>query len=215
MSLRLPPPLVALSPGDLAADATGDFLVAVRRAASAGLAGMLLREPEMSDRVLLALAREIRALLSSGGWLAIHDRVHLADACGADAIHLGFRSLAPKEARAVLRRDVGPGNISIGFSAHAEDDPGLASGADYLFFGPVLDTPSKRGRKEPIGFEGLAAGVTRSPTPLWAIGGLLPQHVRRCLDAGAAGIAVRAGIFSAPDPAAATAAFLRALAATP
>jgi thiamine-phosphate pyrophosphorylase len=201
MIRRAPPRLVALSPGDLAA---GLLLDAVRRAAAVGLAGILLREPEMSDLALLTLARDVRAILGSKGWLGVHDRVHLAEACGADAVHLGFRSLSPKEARGIL-----PGSISIGFSAHAGDDPGIADGADYLFLGPVLDTPSKRGRKEPIGFTGLSVATA---APVWAIGGLRPEHVGRCLAAGAAGIAVLGGIFQSPDPAEAAAAYLRALA---
>jgi thiamine-phosphate pyrophosphorylase len=204
MIARLPPALVALTPGDLGA---GPLLDAVRRATAAGLAGILLREPEMSDLALLALARDVRAILGSEGWLGVHDRVHLAETCGADAVHVGFRSLSPTEARGIL-----PATISIGFSAHAGDDPERARDADYLFFGPVLDTPSKRGKKEPVGFEGLAAAVAGSPAPVWGIGGIRPDHAAECLAAGAAGIAVLGGILNSPDPAAAAAAYLRALA---
>src|SRR5262249_37163734 len=155
------------------------FLSAVKQATSAGLTGILLREPEMSDRALLELGVEVRRVLGQEGWLAMHDRVHLAEACGADAVHLGFRSLAPKEARPIL-----PSEIAIGFSAHAGDVPGVEEEADYIYLGPVLDTPSKQGVKEPIGFDGLAEEIARRKLPVWAIGGLLPEHSSRCLEAG-------------------------------
>jgi thiamine-phosphate diphosphorylase len=203
MNRRLPPKLVALSPGDAAAQ---KFLSAARRATAAGLKGILLREPEMSDRALLELGVEVRRILGAEGWLAIHDRVHLAEACNADAVHLGFRSLAPKEARAIL-----PHEIAIGFSAHAGDERGIEEGADYLFLGPVLDTPSKRGVKEPIGFEGLSEEIAKRKQPAWAIGGLRPEHTARCIEAGASGIAVLAGIFRSTDPAASTRTYLQSL----
>jgi len=208
--MSLPPPLVALSPGDLARrGAAGErtFLDATARAVRAGLRGILLREPALQDRPLLELARRLRDALPEDGWTAVHDRVHLAAACGAQAVHLGFRSLTPARVRRLL-----PDGIAIGFSAHAGDEPGLAEGSDYLFFGPVLETPSKRGWKEPVGLERLAREVRRSPVPVWAIGGIGPEHVRACLDAGCAGVAVRSGALLAADPAAACAELLSALA---
>jgi len=203
MKRRLPPPLVALSPGDLTAASVERFLGAVAAAVAAGLRGILVREPEMGDRDLLGVATAVRERLGEKAWLGIHDRVHLAEACRADAVHLGFRSLLPAEARRILANE-----IAIGFSAHAADDPALWHGADYLFFGPVLETPSKRGLVEPMGFDALAAAVARSPLPVWAIGGLRPEDVRGCLDAACSGIAVRSGILATRDVALASVAYL-------
>lgn len=201
MKRRLPPPLVALSPGDLAAPAFPKFLARARAAVGAGLAGILVREPAMGDRALLELARTVRAILPPDAWLGIHDRIHLAEDAQADAVHLGFRSLAPEEARRIL-----PEGIAIGFSAHAGDECAVWSSADYLFFGPVRAT----GVKEPVGFEPLARAVAMTPKPIWAIGGLQAEDAAACADAGCAGIAVRSGIFAAADPEAACLAYLRA-----
>lgn len=212
MSRRRPPPLVALSPGDLSEQGTpgtARFLDAARKAVHAGLRGILVRESAMPDRSLLEVVREVREILPpnrSGGWLGIHDRVHLAQACGAQAVHLGFRSLEPEEARRILAEE-----IAIGFSAHEGDDIELWRASDYLFFGPVLDTPSKRGLKAPVGFVRLAAAVARSPVPVWAIGGLAPEHAAPCAEAGCAGMAVRSGLLAAGDSADACRGFLRAL----
>jgi len=199
MSRRLPPTLVALSPGGLAEDdeaGIGRFSRALARAVDAGLSGLLLREPAIGDRSFLELARAARETLGTRGWLAVHDRPHLAEAAGADAVHLGFRSLPLVEARSILDP-----RTALGLSAHSRDATEDWSGADYLVFGPVRDTPSKRGILEPTGFDGLARAVECSPAPVWAIGGLRPEDVRACLAAGSTGLAVLSGILPAEDPA--------------
>ena len=204
MTRRLPPPLVALSPGGLAEDRVDDaFLRALANAVGAGLSALLLREPAMGDGRFLDLARACRETLGPRGWLAVHDRVHLAEASGADAVHLGFRSLAPPEARPVLDE-----RVAIGLSAHAADDGARWRDADYLVFGPVRETPSKRGVLAPTGLEVLAEAVRRSPAPVWAIGGIAPDDVLPCLAAGCRGVAVLSGLLPAGDPAAACRGYL-------
>jgi thiamine-phosphate diphosphorylase len=206
---RLPGPLVAISPGDLDARGTRPFALTVARCVERGLRALVVREPELSDKAVLELVRDLREHSASDLWLSVHDRVHLAEAGGADAVHLGFRSLSPREARAIL-----PAHVAIGFSAHADDEPRVREGAEWLLFGPVLDTPSKRALKEPQGFDGLARAASASPIPLWALGGMKPEHANAALDAGARGIAVLSGIFGAPDPEAACARYLDALRAS-
>lgn len=194
-----PPRLVALSPGTLASDSElAGFRRAAGEALEAGLRGILLREPALSDRASFALASALRALCErfEGAWLGVHDRVHVALAARADAAHLGFRSLAPAVAHEVAR-----GALAIGYSAHAHDGPDAAQGADFAFLGPVLDTPSKRGFVDPLGFEGFEAARARLVCPVWAIGGLRPEHAARALAAGARGIAVLGGIFGSARPA--------------
>jgi thiamine-phosphate diphosphorylase len=168
-----------------------------------------VREPQLSDRDVLALASEIASRLPADGYLAIHDRVYLAASCGAHAVHLGFRSLTPSEVRQLVSDDV-----AIGLSAHAHDSPSVWNEANYLFFGPVFDTPSKRGLVDAAGLDGLARAVSESRVPVLAIGGLTPEHAPALLRAGARGMAVRRGVFGASDPAASTRAYLGALGPT-
>jgi len=195
----LPPRVLALTPGDLAPRAFDAFLASLRRAVEAGLEGVLLREPDLSDRDTERLARGIAAALAPrAGWLGIHDRVHLARALDADAAHLGFRSLAPEVARELLA----PGQ-ALGLSAHARDDRRAWKGADYLFFGPLHETPSKRGLEEPVGKAGLARALEGTEIPIWAIGGIDPERAAEALAAGARGVAVRAALLGSADPAAA------------
>ncbi|HVS10323.1 MAG TPA: thiamine phosphate synthase [Planctomycetota bacterium] len=203
-----PPRLVALSPGTLGPGEAHAFTRDAGRAVERGLRGILLREPALGDREYLALAMDLRALLAPhrDAWLGLHDRPHLATAVGAQAVHLGWRSLAPREIRPWLDE-----SVSIGLSTHAGDDPHTWQDADYLLHGPVfaVDKPFAR---EPVGFEGLRMATARSTVAVWALGGLKPEHARDVLAAGAAGVATLSGIFGAEDAAAATGPWLEALA---
>jgi thiamine-phosphate pyrophosphorylase len=208
--MRLPPRLLALTPGALrGSEPHGALLQAVADALTSGLRGVLLREPGLDERAFLALARELRRLLDGveGGWLGVHDRGHLALLAGADGLHLGFRSLAPERLPSAYRA------LAVGLSAHAADATARWSGADYLFFGPVRATPSKEGRLAPTGFDGLAAAVERSASPVWALGGLAPEDAAAARAAGASGIATLSGILGARDPGAAARLYAEAAAA--
>lgn len=196
---RLPPSVLALTTG---VEEQRCF-AAVARAVEAGLEGVLVREPSWSDRALLALCVRLRAL-SSSLWIGIHDRVGPALAETVDAVHLGFRSLSPAHVRAML-----PESKAVGFSAHAGDEAGARDGADYLFFGPVHDTPSKRGVVEPVGLTGLGAECAREARPIWALGGVSAERAPECFDAGAKGIACLSGLLGAADPAEAMRAYQR------
>jgi len=193
------PRLIALSPGDLEGERCPAFLERLAAAVSAGLPGVLVREARLSDREWVALAREVRARCEPGVvWLGVHDRAHLACHVGADALHLGFRSLDPGRARAV----VGEG-LALGLSTHAEDDEPTRrrwSAADYLFHGPVRETPSKQGLCAALGFDGLARAVSVAGRPVFGIGGLRPEDVEPARRTGAHGIAVLGGILGRATP---------------
>jgi len=83
------------------------------------------------------------------------------------------------------------GGFSIGVSCHSLEDAREAesAGASYIFFGPVFDTPSKRGMGEPQGIARLEE-ICRSVTiPVIAIGGVSEENAGECIRAGAAGLA--------------------------
>lgn len=192
---RLPPKLLVLSPGDLGAGNTDGWLKSVKQCLGAGLRGVLLREPQLSDRARLALAMHLRADLSKhDGYLALHDVPHLAAAAGADAVHFGFRSLPLEDARHWT-----PDSLALGLSTHEGDalDEGYP---DYAFYGPVFDTPSKVGLKESVGLQKLQERCGLSSTPIWGLGGIDPSNAAQVLGCGVSGIAVRGSIWDAHRP---------------
>jgi thiamine-phosphate pyrophosphorylase len=203
MAARAVPPLVLVT--DRRAVRDGALVEAVRAALDAGLPDVQLREKDLPGRALFALAEELRALTAaSGAFLLVNDRADVALAVGADGVHLPGGGLPVVAVRRVL-----PTGALVGVSTHA---PGDAGGADYAFFGPVWDTPSKAAFGPPQGPDALRNAVAAAgAVPVLAIGGVTPARVAAARAAGAAGIAVIGAILGAADPGAATRALLAAL----
>jgi len=62
-------------------------------------------------------------------------------------------------------------------------------GADYIFFGPIFETPSKERFGPPQGAARLEQICRAVSIPVLAIGGIALENVAACLSAGAAGVA--------------------------
>jgi thiamine-phosphate pyrophosphorylase len=142
-----------------------------------------LREKDLGGRALWELARALRAVTAAAGvQLYVNDRVDVALAAGADGVHLGGRSLAVADVRAVALR------LRIGVSTHtrAEVEEAAAAGADFAVFGPVFETPSKPGFH--TGLSTLKE-VTALGLPVLALGGIDEKNAQQCIVAGAFGVA--------------------------
>jgi len=174
-----------------------------------GLRAVQLREKDLEVRALLALATPLRELTRHhGARLLINDRADVAMAVAADGVQRTHASLPV----AALRGITPPGFL-IGASAHstAEASEAAAQGADFVVFGPVYDTPSKRRYGAPQGLAALEAAAAATARPVVAVGGITPARVPEVLATGAAGVAVIGAIYAAPRPADATKAFLDVL----
>jgi thiamine-phosphate pyrophosphorylase len=186
----------------------GDVAHAVARAVAAGVRLVQLREKDLSGRALCDLARAVKARTDpAGAALLINDRADVALAVGAAGVHLTSADPPVTEVRALL----GP-NALIGVSTHHVDEARSAgrAGADFVTFGPVFDTPSKRGLGSPVG-PGALADAARTAVPVFALGGVDAARVPDLMATGCHGVAVISAVLGAPDPGAAAAALLGAL----
>lgn len=187
-----------------------DLVSVVAESAAAGLPAVQLREKDLGAGDLLALARRLREVTQShGAQLIVNDRVDVALAAGADGVQGTSTSMAIADMRAVAGDRLG-----VGASVHALEEAlaADAAGADWIVFGPVYDTPSKRAYGAPQGLAKLAAVTNAVRTRVIAIGGITPERVPEVLGAGASGVAVITAILAAPSPGDATKRFLEALA---
>ncbi len=176
----------------------------------AGLAAVQLREKDLDARDLFRLAERLQAVTRpAGAALLINARVDVAMALDADGVHLTRRSLPPKEARELL----GPEKL-IGISCHsvAEVEEAADGGVDFLVVGPIYATPSKAQFGPPLSTEILRQARTVCGLPILAIGGVKAAQIPSVVAAGADGVAVVSAIVAAPDPGAATAELLAAVA---
>lgn len=165
-----------------------------------------LREKRLSARELMAAAAGLSAAGIPAAKLIINDRLDVALAAGAGGVQLAWHSLPPAAARLAA-----PG-LRVGMSVHSSVEAAEAGqqGADYCLYGHVFPSVCKPGLPE-RGLLQLGEAVRSSMIPLIAVGGIVPDNVGEILGQGAAGIAVMSGICGAEDPAAAAAAYRRAV----
>jgi thiamine-phosphate pyrophosphorylase len=186
--------------------------VALARAACQGGARVVqLRAKRATDSGALAWGREIRALTRAAGvTFVVNDRVDLALACKADAVHLGQEDLPPAEARRIAPR------LAIGRSTHdaAQLARALGEPIDYVAYGPLFGTASKDTGYDARGVAALREIASHcAPLPLVAIGGIDASNAALARAAGAHGIAVISAIANAADPVAAVRALVAAFGA--
>ena len=150
-------------------------------------AGQLVRAGTMARRVCSEL----------GAALVINDRIDVALAVGADGVHLGQTDLP----LVVARKLVGT-RLWIGVSTHdlAQVRAACEGGADYLGFGPVFATATKKTPDPVQGVAGLRAAVDAAGTvPVVAIGGITAAQAREVYGAGAAAICAISAVTGAAD----------------
>lgn len=204
---RAPPRLYAISPPrivDLA-----DFAQTLKRVIAAGdVACFQLRLKDVPDAHIAAAAKQLFPLAQAQGVAClINDRPDLAQALGADGVHIG-QDDGPYSA---ARKSVGPSGI-VGVTCH--DSRHLAmeaaeAGADYVAFGAFYDTATKapRSRANP---EILSWWQELMEVPCVAIGGITPDNGEVLMQAGADFLAVSAGLWHWPKgPEAAAEAFAK------
>lgn len=166
-------------------------------------------EDHFHDRAAFDLAAAIAELCDEQGALClVNDRVHIAQAVGADGVHLGDDDLPVDVARRIL-----PAASIVGGTCREPEAARAArrAGATYLGVGPVYRTGTKTGLPDAIGLDGLAAVCEAVDLPVIAIGGITAERARACRDAGAHGVAVVGAIADADDPKRATAELLEAV----
>jgi thiamine-phosphate pyrophosphorylase len=181
----------------------------VEECLAVGLRAVQLREKDLEARDLLALADTLReATRRHGARLIVNDRADVALAASADGVQRTHASLP-----VAALREITPAGFLVGASVHSEAEArdATAQGADFIVFGPVYDTASKRRYGPPQGLAALEAVARAVDRPVLAVGGLTPERVAEVLAAGAAGVAVIGAIYAAARPADATKAFLDAL----
>lgn len=152
-----------------------------------------LRAPGMSDRRLLRWARQVRRRTRAR--LIVNDRPDVAEAAGADGVHLGARDMPVAEARRLLRPD-----RLIGATTHtlAEARAAARAGADYISVGPMFTSRTKPGLK-PGGFRYLRSAL-KLDVPAFAIGGIDLSNVRELRRAGVTRVAVCEAVGKASNP---------------
>lgn len=179
--------------------ASEERLPEVTRQLIAGGAGIIqLRAKGRTKGEIRNWAQELLPICREGGVpFIINDFIDIAKEVDADGVHLG-QDDGPLSA---AREQLAEGKI-VGRSTHSLDQAteALAKGADYIGFGPLFPTPTKKGRPG-IGLENISpvmAQVGRE-IPVFCIGGIKRDNLAIVKEAGARCVVIVSDLLLAED----------------
>ncbi|MGE9270223.1 MAG: thiamine phosphate synthase [Verrucomicrobiales bacterium] len=181
-----------------------DDLEVVTRALIAGGADLIqLRAKGVDPAKVLELGRRVRPVCCGEGVpFIVNDYPEIAVALEADGLHVG----QDDGGFDTVRAQVGP-KMLLGRSTHsvAQALKARDEGFDYIGFGPLFPTPTKRGRPG-IGMEHVAQVEREVGTviPVFCIGGVKRDNLPQVMAAGARRVVIVSDLLTADDVSAAT-----------
>lgn len=158
----------------------------VKSAITAGVDMIQIRERDLSTRETYSLTETVASeARARNARVLVNDRADVA-ACASAGVHLTTRSLPAR----IVRDTFGPA-MHVAVSTHSIEEAIEAEqgGADFIVFGPVFETESKRAFGPPVGIPALRRVIERVRIPVIALGGIKIDNFHHALEAGAAGIA--------------------------
>lgn len=181
-AVRLPPLyLITPEPGT----DRDTFLCSLERSLKNGIKLVQLRAKTLSAVHYKQLAKEALSLCHAHqARLLLSAPPDWVEEIGADGVHLTSARLMALDSRPL------PAGLWIASSCHnsAEIVHACRIGADFAVAAPVLETASHPGAST-LGWEGLYALTEQAIMPVYALGGMTPQHLPQAWAHGAQGIA--------------------------
>ncbi len=173
------------------------FYEGIEDALKGGVKAIQLREKDLSVRQLHEKACRLREItFRYGARLFVNDRLDIALSVEADGVHLAGTGIPLQVVRKITGR-----KMLIGVSTHTLEEAAEAEskGADFITFGPVYETPSKKKYGPPVGIEKLKEVSERVSIPVFGLGGVRIERVPDVLNAGARGVALISAILSSDN----------------
>ena len=166
-----------------------------------------LRVKDLPDDEIIALGAPLRAICAAHDTaFIVNDSIAIAQALGADGVHLGQEDGDPREARRILGPEAQIG-VTCHDSRHLAMEAGEA-GADYVAFGAFFPSTTKTATKYHPTPEVLRDWSDMTVVPCCAIGGITQDNCGPLVEAGADFLAVIGAIWNYPKgPKAAVAEF--------
>ena len=202
-------PLYLITDRDCARRGLGPLAAVVEAALEAGARFFQFREKNLSAAETWEIGERLAEhFIDAGASFLVNDRADIALGLEADGVHRPSHGLPV----GVLESVLGERGI-VGASAHDLEEARAAqeAGADFVTVSPVFPSPSKPDYGPILEPSGLGSIAGQVDIPVYALGGIIPGRVERCLDAGAYGVAVMSGVMAAERPKRATRSYLEAL----
>lgn len=148
-----------------------------------------LRAKGLPLEVVESLAKEIAPICRAAGIpFIVNDFPEIAKRVVADGVHIGQDDGSLADVRAVVGED-----MLVGRSTHSPEQAqgALEEGFDYIGFGPLFPTPTKKGRLG-MGMENVASvqSTVGGQIPVFCIGGVRRDNLDEVIAAGARRVVV-------------------------
>jgi 8-oxo-dGTP diphosphatase len=192
-SLALPPVLAITDATDRGESM---LLAGLDGALDRGLRMVMVREKQMPSQRLEALITAVAARCRRKHAIVVVNAENPGmKHAGVDGVHLTAASLMRSTARPELAE---PG--WCGASCHNERELAHAAalGLDYVALGPVSATASHP-MAQPLGWRRFTQLIERYPVPVYALGGMRVDDLSTACSAGAHGVAMIRGAWTAPS----------------
>ena len=170
---------------------------AVEESILGGVTLVQLREKNCSSLEFYNTAKNIKEITRKYNIpLIINDRLDIAQAIGADGVHIGQEDM-PVD---LVRKILGQHKI-IGVSAQTLEQALIAEeeGADYLGVGAIFNTTTKRDAIQDMGLKILKDIKAKVNIPIVGIGGIDHSNAKSVIQTGADGVAVVSCILKETD----------------
>lgn len=194
-ALHLPPLyLISPDPGDVSVD---DYCSRIEECIKAGARLLQLRCHEETYHRYPDLVMRIFAICES------HNALLLLNSTPATAVCLNVHGVHLNSSR-LLQLSERPLNKHFWLSASCHNRSEVMQacriGIDFIVLSPVQATASHP-HAQPLGWEKFSKLVEMANMPVYALGGMQPQHLPRAWGCGAQGVAMLSAVWSAGLPA--------------
>lgn len=172
-----------------------DFFIRVEKIAQARPAAIILREKDLREEEYKALASRVLEICKKYGTLCVlHSFVGVAAKLEGTALHLPLNMLRTLSVAEKAKFKI------LGASCHSVEDAMEAEklGCTYVTAGHIFDTDCKSGLPG-RGLIFLKKVCESVDIPVYAIGGITPNHIAEVRNRGAAGACVMSGVMSCED----------------
>ncbi|MCX7829976.1 MAG: thiamine phosphate synthase [Acidobacteria bacterium] len=167
-------------------DKNRSLFAQIKRLISFGVDWIQIREKDLSDTKLLAIAQKARQMAEKKKIkIFISNRADIAHLANCDGIHLSSDSIPTKEIKKRFK------NLLVIKSCHSLEEIKRAKkdGADFVTLSPIFETKSKESKSIPLGLKMLNKAVYSLKMPIVALGGVDKTKILDLANSGAYGIA--------------------------
>ncbi len=159
-------------------------------ALKAGIRWIQFREKNLPRKEILQYAYQIRDIaVKYNCLLTINDYVDIAIAVEADGVHIGQDDLPVEVVKKFFS-----GIIGLSTHNHEEAIDAQQRGVDYIGFGPIFYTKTKKDALTPRGLDMLSFILKSVKVPVLAIGGIKSENLYNIKEIGCSYLAVSSGI---------------------